>query len=493
MADPVTLQEDFSAGCKKDFPRNAMPKSSFYGGADLIPNLIGRLRERGGWAHGSNDITAAKATASYVGGGIYAPYTAGACQVVIDEDGEVYKVASETTVTDVAAGVTVVQNPVFHRDKVIVPASGGATSPKKVTNSAGTLTVAALGGSPPQAQYAAVWGDYTLLGNTTAQPQRLYFSDPGDPETWDTTNSYWNVTQPINGLAAVRSFILIFHDGAMSRLRGTTPPTSSDGGDLFADDPLFQVGCTDARSIAVDGDRVMFASAEGIFLTDGSAKPANITELCGMQTYWQETLAGYTKSGWTISGGFERGRYFVSVMNGSTFKLAAFIDVNRLTWWPLTNLKATSMWAAAGATDELYFGRRDAARVGKLSTIFMPSSSVKNDADGTAVTAVFESPYYEGKFGKKRLKKLYVDHQLTDYASDNPTAALSYIVSPESTSYTALSTGLVESTSKTTTKAPVNIGADGFAFKITRSGAGDFLLYGLEAEVYAEEGSKRAA
>jgi hypothetical protein len=125
VANPTTLQSDFSKGVKSDYPRNAMPKGSFYGGADLIPNMIGRLRERGGWANGSNSISAVKGTASYVGGGINAPYTAGSCQVVIDEDGEVYKVATDTTVTDVALGVTVVQNPVFHRDKVIVPAAGG--------------------------------------------------------------------------------------------------------------------------------------------------------------------------------------------------------------------------------------------------------------------------------------------------------------------------------------------------------------------------------
>lgn len=490
MARPTTLQDDFSAGMKRDFPRNAMPKGSFYGGNDLIPNLVGRLRERGGWANGSDSITDAKATASQVAGGISAPYTAGTCQVVIDEDGEIYKVASDTTVTDVAAGVTVVQNPVFHRDLVIIPASGGATAPKKVSNSAGTLSVAGLGGSPPDGKYAAVWGDYSLLGNTNAEPQRLYFSDPGDPEGWDTTNSSWDFTQPINGLAVTRAFIIAFHDGTMSRLRGTTPPPGSD---FFNDDPLFNVGCTDARSIAVDGDRIMWCNGEGIWLTDGSARPVNVAELCGMLTYWQETLSGYAKSSWTLTGGFERGKYFVSVMNGATFKLAAFIDLNNLSWWPLTNVKANAFWSAQGSTDKLYFGRRDAARVGEVSSIFMPSSTVKNDGDGTAVTSVFESPYYEGPFGAKTLKKIYVDHQLTDYGTDNPTATIGYITSPEASSYTTLATGLAESTSKTTTKAVVGGAVDGFAVKIARANAGDFLLYGLEAEIQARETSRRAA
>lgn len=489
MAHPTTLQADFSAGVKKDFPRNAMPKGSFFGGADWIPNLVGRLRERGGWANGSDSISAVKGTASQVAAGIYATYMAGACQVVIDEDGEIYKVAADTTVTDVGAGVATFQDPVFHRDLVIIPAAGGSTAPKKVSNSGGTLSAADLGGSPPDGQYAAVWGDYSLLANTGAEPQRLYFSDPGNPESWDTTDSTWDFTQPINGLAVTRSYILAFHDGTMSRLRGTTPPPGSD---FFNDDPLFNIGCTDARSIAVDGDRIMWCNGEGIWLTDGSADPANITKLCGMLTYWQETLAAYDKSSWTIAGGFERGKYFVTVMNGATFKLAAFIDLDALAWWPLTNLKANAFWPAQGSTDKLYFGRRDAARVGEVSSIFMPSSAVKNDGDGTPVAATFESAYYEGAFGSKTLKSVYVDNQLTDYATDNPTAAIGYIKTPEATSYTALSTVIGESAAKTTTKATVGGQVDGFALELVRANAGDFLLYGIEAEIAAREPSRRA-
>jgi hypothetical protein len=173
--------------------------------------------------------------------------------------------------------------------------------------------------------------------------------------------------------------------------------------------------------------------------------------------------------------------------------LAAFIDLSNLSWWPLANVKAVSMWAAQGSTDKLYFGRRDAARVGELSSIFMPSSTVKNDGDGTAVTSVFESPYYEGPFGAKVLKKLYVDHELTDFASDNPTATIGYVKTPEATSYTTLSTGLVESTTKTTTKAVVGGKVDGFAIKIARASAGDFKLYGVEAEIESVESSRRAA
>lgn len=490
MAAPTTLQRGFARGNRRDEPRNAMVNGSCWTAIDLIPNLGAPLRERGGWSYGSDSITAAKATASYVIGGIFAPYVAGSCNVVVDEDGEVYKVTTGNTVTDVAAGVVVAQNPVMHRDKVIIPASGGSTAPKKVTNAAGTLTVAALGGTPPNGQFATVWSDYTLLANYSTNYGRIAFSGAGDPETWDTTNAVVDMTLPITGLAAMRSSILIFHDEAISRLRGTTPPPGSD---FFADDPLFSVGTPDARSIAQRGDRVVFQNGEGIFMTDGSADPVDLTRLCGMSSYWLSLLSSYSKSTWTLVGGFEYGRYFYCVMDGSTFKDAGYIDIDRLAWWRLSNVDARCMWSAQGTSDELYFGRRSAARVGKLSSIFMPAAAVKADADAVAVTSSFESAYYEGEFGAKTLRSIYIDHELTDYASDNPTAALSYIKTPEATSYTALSTGLSESTTKTTTKSRVGGAVDGFAVKLTRSGNGDFKLYGIEAEIAEREKSRRAA
>jgi hypothetical protein len=61
-------------------------------------------------------------------GGIYPP-TWG-FNVVVDEDGGCTR-SSTGTVTDVASGVVVKQNPIIHRDKVILFANDGTTAPKK--------------------------------------------------------------------------------------------------------------------------------------------------------------------------------------------------------------------------------------------------------------------------------------------------------------------------------------------------------------------------
>lgn len=464
-----------------------MPEGSLWWGADLIPNLLSPARERGGWANASNDIAAVTATASTVVAGIYANYVAGGTLIAIDEDGRLYKVASNGTVTDVGSALLLSQNPVFHRDKVIVMAFDGTTAPKKVTNAAGTLTIANLGGSPPTAIFATVFKDRTVLGNTAAQPQRLYFSDPGDPEGWDVTNTYVDFNNPITALAAVRNFVLVWSDSTMSRLYGSSPPPDSD---FVVNDPMFEVGCTDARSVAVSGDKVVFANAEGLYLTDGSIDPVNLTALCGMLTYWQDQLAGYTKSNWTIVGGFLRDDYYVCVMNQTAIQLCARIDIAKRAWWPLTNVDARSMWKAEAASDELYFGRRNAARVGKLSTIYTPSATVKNDGDGDAVASVIETPFYEGDGSEKGWVRLYTTLELTDYASDNPTLAVSYIKTPEETSYTAISGALSEGTTRATKRKDLGFASDGVAFKLTRANAGDFLLYGLSVDAKKREGSR---
>ena len=488
MGKLATLQDQW-VRMERDRPRLSLRPGSAWTMTDWIPQQDAELRARGGWSNASNDISATVATSSYVIGGLYANYVAGDKNMVWDEDGRLVTIASNGTVTDVGASRTVKQNPVIHRDKVIVCDDDGTTAPQKVTNSAGTLTIAALGGSPPAAIYSTVFHDRTILGNTAANNNRIWFSDPGDPEGWDTTNVFWDFTYPITGLAALRTSLLVFHDSYMSRLRGSTPPPGSD---FIADDPLFNVGTTDCKSIVLVGDRIVFANPEGIFITDGSAEPASLTKLTGMQNYWREQMSAYDKSTWHIAAGFQQGFYTFSVMDGTTFKFAGMIDLDRLSWLGLTNVDARCMWTAEATADKLYFGRRGAARVGDLSTIFIPSSTVKNDGDGDAVLPVLEGSFSEGQKGMKAWTSLTVGAQVTDYASDNPTLSFAVTKTPEGTaSYANLTGTFGENTKRTYKSFPLGFESEGIGYKITKANAGDVRLWSVEAKVHAKEPSRR--
>jgi hypothetical protein len=128
--------------------------------------------------------------------------------------------------------------------------------------------------------------------------------------------------------------------------------------------------------------------------------------------------------------------------------------------------------------------------VSKLSSIFMPASGVKNDGDGTAVTGMFETPYYRGKPGAKGWRRLRLTHYLRDYATDNPTVAASRVTTPENTSYTAITGTLAENAAESGQWLPLGFGSSGAAFKFERANAGDWQIASLEADVNARESSR---
>lgn len=467
----------------RDRPRDTLPAGSAWTLEDVIPSLQAPLRGRGGYLHYSNDITAVVATAAYVIGGIYADQLATPKLLALDEDGNLVSIASNGTVTNIGAALIPLQNPVQVGGKVIITASDGTTAPKKYDTA-----IANLGGSPPAGKYAAVWKALLLLGNTSAQPQRVYFSTTDyNPETWDTTNTFWDFSFPVKGFAALRNAVLVYHDDYVSRLRGSTPPP---GGDMIADDPLFNIGCCDARSIATWNEQVVWADTDGIYITDGSI-PNDLTALCGMKTYWQELMTSFAST-WTVVGGILRDHYFVVAMDGSTFKEAAMIDLQRNGWLKLTNIDARSMWrtTSVGGTERLFVGRRGAARVADLSTVFTPSATYKNDGDGDAVTPLVETPYYKLSAGIDRIRRVYVTYDLRDAATDNPVYAVSYATTPEG-AYTGISATLPETTAMTRKPLDVNRAGLGVAFKIEQSNASsDSRLWDLELEGHEREASR---
>lgn len=483
MAKVAELQSSFLRMIR-DLPRNQLPKGACYTLQDGLPNLGAEWRGRGGWVHYSDDIAGTVATASYVIGGIYADQLATPRLVAVDEDGNLCRIAVDGTgdVTNIGAGVVTLQNPQQLGGLVFVTANDGTTVPKSWDGT----TLQTLAGSPPAGKYAAVWKALALIANTAAEPQRLYFSTTDySAVTWDTTNTFWDFSFPIVGLAPLRNAILVFHDDYTSRLRGSTPPP---GGDLIADDPLFNIGCADARSVATWGERIVWANTDGLYLTDGII-PTDLTKLCGMKSYWQELMGSYDSSTWTIVGGVIRNEYVVAVMDGATFKDAAKIDLRNSSWVKLTNLDARSMWrtTALGGSEQLFFGRRGAARVGEMSTMWTPGSAYKSDGNGTAVAFTVETPFYEYGVGLDLVRDLFVTYDLRDAASDNPTLAVSYVQTPESTAYTTAAT-LAETTARSRQRVTVNRVGQGIGLKLAQANASsDSRLWQIDVEGYGLE------
>jgi hypothetical protein len=338
-----------------------------------------------------------------------------------------------------------------------------------------------------------VFVNYTWLGGSSAQPQRAYASAVGDPTTYVQTgvdSSYLDFSFPIKGFAALPNVLLVYGDDVAGRVRGTTPPPGSD---MQVDDPVFNIGCVDARSIATNGAYAVWANAQGVWITNGTAFPENLTKTCGIWRYWINMMSAYVSS-WTIAGDWFGDIYVCSVMNGATFVDAFAFDTKMRQATRLSNLKSMAFAKAGAAGQELYAGSRATPKVMQLSTMWTPSATYKNDGDGTAVTGVWETPFYDTqKIGTERWKNAYLDYDIRDAASDNPTFTVSYCTSPENgAAYTALAPTYTETTMREAKRRPIRRKSRGMGFKVTRSNASALArIYGIGADVHSREGSRQ--
>jgi hypothetical protein len=469
---------------RRDEERTQMKKGACWNLVDFIPDLDDApLGKRGGWTYGSNDISGTTSTASHVVAGVYADFSTGSQNCVLDEDGELYVVSASNVVSHVGSARASVQNPVLHSDLVIIPGADGVSVPKSFDGT----SLLNLAGSPPPGKYAAVYKDRTVLAGVAGDLTKSYFSDAANPTSWDTTDSWQSVINPIMGMASLPNALLLFQNTATSRIRGTTPPPESD---MIVDDPIFNVGCTDARSIVVDGSICVFANPRGIYLSNGTAQVEDLTKSIGLKRYWQSQLTNYNSSTWTLGAGIHQRHYVIAVMNDDTFVDAIMINIDERRGWRLSNIPAVSFWPAVTIGEELFMGLRSAPRVGKFSTVLLPSSSVKNDADGTSVAPVLETSFFRDKPGKKTWKRGYLTYDMRDAASDNPSIDFGYLRTPEG-SYVSAG-ALAENTDiSDPARKTLNVSATGMAFKVQQTNASSATrLYDIMADVHTREGSR---
>jgi hypothetical protein len=488
MAQPVLLPPAFD-GMAQDFPRNNMPKGKAWNLIDFIPEALGApATERGGWAFASAALTAVDASATFIKAMLNVPFNAGTQFLVIDDNAKLIKMVAGVNTAIAGTANMPVQNPFAHQQLVVIPSPDGTTAPQKYDGT----TLAALGGSAPAGKFGCVFVNYTWLGGSAANPYRGSSSAVGDPTTFVTSGvsaGTLDVSFPIRGMAALPNVMLWFGDEKTARIRGTTPPPNTD---MQIDDPVFNYGCSDARSIAVNGSVACFANDIGVFLTNGTAFPEDLTKSVGLSKYWRDLCTGRTSS-WTLAGGWFGSIYVICVMNGATLLDTIAFDTVKRSAYRFANIKAMSFASAGAAGQELYAGSRATPRIMQLSTMWTPGSARKNDGDGSAVLGVWESPFYDTqKIGSQRWRDAYLMHDLRDAAADVPTWTLAWCDSPEAgAAYTTAGTTIGATTKKTTVRRQIHHKSRGMGFKLTRTNAAAFArLYGIGATVYSREGSR---
>lgn len=439
---PFPLASVFSEGMRRDIDRAMMPGGAVWNLVDFIPDeLAAAAAGRGGWTYAGAALTAATQIKSLS----YAPFTSGAKLLAIDQQPKLWDVTGASAIT--GTPTTPGGPPTFHRGLLIIPNDDGTTA---VTYYDGT-TLGTLAGSPPTGKLAAVYKDHALLANSEDNPNRVWFSAAGDPTSWDTNFGWWDTTGTVVALGTLLNAVLIFHADSVERLRGTTPPPGSD----MTLEPFLGYGCLDPFSVAAWRNRIVFASSQGIYMTDG-ATDVDLTANAQMKTYWQELLDGYDST-WRIAAGVYRDHYIVSINDGDTLVDCLCVDLREQTMWRFTNLHGSAFVNVTSQLQEkCYMAMWDTGRVAELSSLWSPGASVKRDGDNTVPTPIIETGNFRGydrerrrymqSMGKQKWRFLYVDYDLRDAATDNPTVTVSYSLSPEG-SYTAVAGGTLAETS----------------------------------------------
>jgi len=537
MGQPLVIHSSY-AGMSQDYARDQMPPNSVWNLVDYFPNVLGApLRKRGGTVYASSAISAT----TFLKQVMYGQMDFGGSQLLAIDSvtstsaGEGLWLINETTgaptfigsVTSASAGTATgsatVGDPVFYGKQWFIPigytdnfvSAGSAitsTSSMLCTVYSGTamtkitLPSNAVSGGPSGARYAAVYRNRVALANTPYTPRRIWFNEAGDKKATKFTNkdAWLDMPMHITGMAALPTSMVVMGADRSMRIRGSIPPPGSD----FVVDELSDQGCIDSRSIAVWNGKCVYANTNGVILTDG-IDTVDMTAAAGLSKYYRDLLLTFT-SAWRLRGEVFRNYYFLSIADANNALIDCLVcDLRSRAFFRFSNMNFTCMAVGTGTNFQQFYATTSATnRIVRLTDIFSPAATNKADADGTVILPVVELPSKRGFIHVRRRylptqgltlwKRLYLTYDIRDAAADNPTLQLSYVETPEATSYTTFAKSLAETTLQT--RGPFDFGAvgerggkivDALGLKITQTAASsDTRIYELEAENDALEGSR---
>jgi hypothetical protein len=502
LFDQTAIESDWSLGMVRDLPRNAIPTGGAYTLTDFFIERPGMLYKRGGSSYLSSAIAGLANTV-----GIATPEFPGDPRVISEvSDGGatrwLYDVTSGTPTAGASIGnrQTYENMSAFYIDRLVVtsgePESGPYLAPLKVYLSAGVMTTAPLGGSPPLAKISCVHAGRLVLANTHDYPDRIWFSPDIDIEnTWDTANSWIDTGAPITGLASIQGVLLVFSRGRCQRILGDIPPAHVDSAGNPSTNmslqPLGDVGCIDARTICYANNLCYFANEHGIYSTNGAGfdsltQRPNATGISGL---WQDTMRNFAPAlGAVVSMGVYQNMFLlVSVIHNSGVKSQFLCYLPSSSWVQLASTINATMFATSFApTHELYIGSPLDTRVRKLSTMWQPSATTKNDAEGTPVTPVWESRLVSTSVGLKRYGFAHLTYDMRDAASDNPMLQTQIATGLEADSGFASvpSSPLGETTAATRQRFTVYKDSQGLSYRLSQQNASaKSEIYFLETEI----------
>lgn len=310
-----------------------------------------------------------------------------------------YSIATDGTVTQIAAGLTSNRRWEFVSAPTIAgqgPLYGlnGIDTPQQWTGVGSTTawTATDAGGAVPNGTFCIYSGNQVFIAGDPTHPSRVYWSAIADPTGWNPANDLGagfedfdpGDGQAITGLGRVGPYVLVTKPRKLFILVDTASATVR----RLAEN----VGCIAHRSIAEGSEGTYFlAEDRGIYLTNGS-KLTPISDK--IQPTIDSTQAGLRAQ---ASGTYFNAHYYLSLpVNSTSNDTTLDWDATLGSWWKHSfGSNQYAVWHPAAAAD-LFSAKGTSAIVDQC---FVSGVTVDN---GTAFTWRWAGPWQSPTFYRRR-------------------------------------------------------------------------------------------
>ncbi len=232
-------------------------------------------------------------------------------------------------------------------------------------------------------------------GGGTSNPSRVYFSEPGAPETW-TSSNFVDLTpgdgEAIKAVVAWREFVIVFKETKFFAFYGTT--TSAAG------TPLFNYRTIDAgkglvspRAVAVAPEGVYFLDRTGVYRT-GGGEPELVSSAIApifdgsASVFFLGGVLNHAQIS-NCAMGYHGRRLYLSYPVGSTIDRTLVYDP-QYDWWTLYDLPASCFASfRISSQAELVFGWASGT-----NDVIRHASNYTNDA-GVAISSRWRSGWFD--------------------------------------------------------------------------------------------------
>lgn len=170
--------------------QSARPDSGTLPLLNVHTSDIGEVVQRSGYTVYSGALT----TTSYITGmKQYRKFNGNEYEIVCGDDvsnKHIWDISSPASPVDIIGAASITSDTLFSFAKVadtLIMTTDGRDTPLKWT---GSGNVASLGGTPPVGKFCGELSNYGWIANTSANPERAYWSGLFDPESWTGTDFY---------------------------------------------------------------------------------------------------------------------------------------------------------------------------------------------------------------------------------------------------------------------------------------------------------------